>query len=144
VNVGLLHLIVLDFNVYYESEPDALRVEQLAWLEADLAAVDRAAQPWVLATAHMPVQCSSISYDGEFVTEEARYLAALGQAPADIAAAAPYQGCVGTGVANTEASRKDVEPLFLKYGVDLFACGHERACVCVCVCVCVNSVRVCV
>jgi hypothetical protein len=129
VNIGLLHLIVLDFNVYYGTEPDALRLAQLAWLEADLAALDRAATPWVLATAHMPMQCSSITYDGALVGEEARYLAALGQAPADIAAAAPYAGCVGTGVANTEATRKDMEPLFLAGGVDLFACGHERECV---------------
>jgi hypothetical protein len=129
VNTGLLHLIVLDFNVYYGSEPDALRLAQLAWLEADLAAVDRAATPWVLATAHMPVQCSSITYDGEFVGEAQRYARALGAAPAAVAAAAPYAGCTGTGVANTEASRKDVEPLFLRYGVDVYLCGHEHKCV---------------
>ena len=97
---------------------------QLAWLAADLAAVDRAATPWILVAAHMPLQCSSITYDGEFVEEAQRYEAAMGKAPADIAARAPYKGCTGTGVANTEATRK--EPLFLRYGVDMFLCGHEH------------------
>jgi hypothetical protein len=127
VNIGLLHLTVLDFNVYYGSEPDALRVAQLAFLEADLAAVDRAATPWILVTAHMPIQCSSITLDGAFADAGARFrVDVAGEAPAAVAAGAPYKGCVGTGPANTEASRKDVEPLFLKYGVDLFACGHEH------------------
>lgn len=74
----------------------------------------------------MPIQCSSITLDGEFADAEARFRAATGEAPADIAARAPFKGCTGTGVPNTEASRKDYEPLFQKYGVDLFACGHEH------------------
>lgn len=126
VNIGLLHLVVLDFNVYYGSEPDALRVQQLEWLEADLSSVDRSRTPWILATAHMPIQCSSITYDGAFVSEAHKFRAATGEAPQRIAASAPYAGCIGTGVANTEASRKDVEPLLLRYGVDLFTAGHEH------------------
>jgi len=128
VDIGLLHLVVLDFNVYYGSEPDALRVQQLAWLEADLSRVnrDRARTPWILATAHMPIQCSSITYDGAFVSEAHKFRAAMGEPPQRIAASAPYNGCTGTGVANTEASRKDVEPLLLRHGVDLFTVGHEH------------------
>jgi hypothetical protein len=37
----------------------------------------------------------------------------LGEAPDGFA------GCVGTGVATTERVRKEVEPLMLKYGVDV-------------------------
>jgi hypothetical protein len=124
-SVGLLHLVVLDFNVYYGLETDTIREEQLAWLEADLAAVDRAATPWVLLVAHMPMQCSSITYDGEFVDAALRARAAAGEDAAALAAAAPYAGCIGTGEAEVEATRKDIEPLMLKYGVDLFACGRE-------------------
>ena len=127
VDVGLLHLIVLDFNVYYNTEPDAIRVAQLAWLDADLAAVDRAATPWVLVTAHMPIVCSSITLDGRFADEDARYrVEVAGEDPAAVAARAPYKGCTGTGVPNVEATRKDMEPLFVKYGVDMFLCGHEH------------------
>ena len=127
VNIGLLHLVVLDFNVYYGTEPDALRVAQLAFLESDLAAVDRARTPWVLVTAHMPIQCSSVTLDGEFADPSLRFrVHVAGEDAATVAASAPYKGCVGTGPANTEATRKDVEPLFIKYGVDLFACGHEH------------------
>ncbi len=56
VDIGLVHLVVLDFNVYYTLEPDAVRVAQLAWLAKDLAAVDRTATPWLIATGHMPMQ----------------------------------------------------------------------------------------
>ena len=127
VNVGLLHLVVLDFNVYYNTEPDAVRVAQLAWLDADLAAVDRDATPWILVTAHMPVMCSSITLDGVFADADARFRVEIGgEDAAAVAARAPYKGCTGTGVANVDATRRDVEPLFIKYGVDLFMCGHEH------------------
>ena len=126
VDVGLLHLVVLDFNVYYALESDAIRAEQLAWLAADLAAVDRSAQPWIVAAAHMPMQCSSITYDGEFVDAGLRARAAAGEDRAAIAASAPYAGCTGTGEAEVEATRKDIEPLFLRYGVDALCVGHEH------------------
>ena len=127
VNVGLAHLVVLDFNVYYNTEPDAIRTAQLAWLDADLSAVDRSVTPWVLVTAHMPVFCSSITLDGIFSDEDARYrVDVMGEDPMAVAARAPYKGCTGTGVDNVEATRKDVEPLFVKYGVDMFLCGHEH------------------
>jgi hypothetical protein len=126
VDVGLLHFIVLDFNVYYALESDALRLEQVAWLAADLESVDRASTPWVIAAAHMPMQCSSITYDGEFVDARLRARAAAGEDRAAIAASAPYAGCTGTGEAEVESTRKDLEPLFLRYGVDLHLSGHEH------------------
>ena len=127
VDVGLLHLIVLDFNVYYGTEPDAIRAAQLSWLDADLTAVDRAVTPWVVVTAHMPIFCSSITLDGVFADADARYrVDVAGERGDAVAARAPYKGCTGTGVDNVEATRKDVEPLFIKHGVDLFLCGHEH------------------
>ncbi len=118
VDLGLVHIINLDFNVYYGLDP-AFRQAQLSWLAADLAKAaapaQRARVPWIHITAHMPMYCSSITYDGEYIFPSD----AFGPAP-------PYRGCIGTGVENVEATRKDIEPLMLQYGVDLFTCGHEH------------------
>ena len=56
VDIGLVHLIGLDLNVYFfPSEYAGYRAAQLAWLEKDLAAVDRSKTPWVVATSHFPL-----------------------------------------------------------------------------------------
>eukprot|EP00658_Telonema_sp_P-2_P036281 TRINITY_DN2627_c0_g1_i2.p1 TRINITY_DN2627_c0_g1~~TRINITY_DN2627_c0_g1_i2.p1 ORF type:complete len:362 (-),score=81.73 TRINITY_DN2627_c0_g1_i2:331-1416(-) len=49
VDVGLIHIAALDLN------QGTLGPEQTAWLEADLAAVDRAITPWVFGTSHFPL-----------------------------------------------------------------------------------------
>lgn len=119
IDHGLVHLVVLDFNVYYGLDAP-FRNQQLAWLKQDLAAAaapaQRARVPWIHVMAHMPMYCSSITYDGEYVD------------PADALRTdvPPFRGCIGTGVTNVEATRLDIEPLMLQYGVDLFTCGHEH------------------
>jgi hypothetical protein len=126
LEVGLVHLLVLDFNMYYGLEDDSVRTAQLAWAAADLAAVNRTRTPWVLAAAHMPMQCSSITYDGVFTQAEhvARNASGL-ETPEAIAASAPYAGCTGTGVSGVAATVADFEPLFLAHGVDMHFCGRE-------------------
>ena len=37
-----------------------------------------------------------------------------------------YRGCVGTGEDFMELARAEIEPLMLKYGVDLYFAGHEH------------------
>jgi len=127
LEVGLVHLVVLDFNVYYSLEDDNVRKAQLAWAKADLAAVNRTRTPWLLAAAHMPMQCSSITYDGVFTQPEhiARNASGL-ETPEAIAASAPWAGCTGTGVSGVAATAADFEPLFLAHGVDMHLCGHEH------------------
>ena len=63
-DVGLAHMVALDLMVYeptgtYEEVP--YRAAQLAWLEEDLQAVDRAKTPWVILTAHHALYCTSIT-----------------------------------------------------------------------------------
>lgn len=89
VDVGLIHMIALDIMVYPGSTPDPgpadhpYAAAQKAWLEADLAAVNRSQTPWVLAFAHHPLYCSSTTM-GSGTSESAegeatvRYDAAFG------------------------------------------------------------------
>ena len=69
----------------------------------------------------MPAYCSAL--------DVAAFVAAQAAAEAAGAPPPPYTGCVGNGVSVTEAIRKDLEPLMLRYGVDLMAFGHVHRCV---------------
>eukprot|EP00035_Acanthoeca_spectabilis_P002739 m.89244 g.89244 ORF g.89244 m.89244 type:complete len:732 (+) comp11720_c0_seq1:37-2232(+) len=145
VNVGLIHMVALDIMVYPGSTPDPgpadhpYAVAQRAWLEEDLSAVDRAATPWVLAFAHHPLYCSSTTMGkGTSEAPEGDSILAsdaawggpeqgeLTQEQRDrIPQGKGYAGCLGTGVVGVNA-RKDLEPLLLQHGVDMFLAGHEH------------------
>ena len=60
VNVGLIHAIMVSSEVYFSAQPHSLGLllQQKAWLEADLAAVDRSVTPWVILGLHQPFYCS--------------------------------------------------------------------------------------
>ena len=75
-----------------------------------------------MIATHVPAYCSAL--------DVAALLAAQDAAAARGAPPPPYAGCVGNGVSVTEAIRKDVEPLMLKYGVDLMAYGHVHRYAC--------------
>mmetsp|Transcript_13081 Transcript_13081/g.29024 ORF Transcript_13081/g.29024 Transcript_13081/m.29024 type:complete len:569 (-) Transcript_13081:14-1720(-) len=115
-DLGLIHFAAIDFSPYYFADTEAKwKAPQLKWLEADLAAVDRTKTPWVVLMGHYPLYCSSITLgaeheDGSGSSEE------LGT----------FKGCTGTGEGTVEESRADLEPLMLKYGVDMFIAGHEH------------------
>jgi hypothetical protein len=47
---GLTHFVVIDTEQYYY-DPDGVAA-QYAWLEADLAKVDRAVTPWLIVLGH--------------------------------------------------------------------------------------------
>ena len=73
---------------------------QKAWLEQDLAAVDRAATPWVIAVYHRPFYCSNSDFDE----------------------------CSSVPL-NWPANplRVDLEPVFMAVGVDLCLEAHEHS-----------------
>lgn len=117
-DIGLVHLIAFDMNVYFNDWESQYRAAQLEWLEADLAAANapdqRVRVPWVTINVHHPFYCSSVSLgNGKNFTQ-------LGEQPDGFA------GCVGTGAATAEKVRRELEPLMLKYGVDVFFAGHEH------------------
>eukprot|EP01063_Lacrimia_lanifica_P041255 TRINITY_DN9584_c0_g1_i2.p2 TRINITY_DN9584_c0_g1~~TRINITY_DN9584_c0_g1_i2.p2 ORF type:complete len:359 (+),score=147.94 TRINITY_DN9584_c0_g1_i2:220-1296(+) len=115
-NVGLIHFAAVDFSPYYFADTEAeWRAPQLAWLEEDLARVNRTATPWVVLMGHYPLYCSSITLGKQHADAE----------PED-GPLGSFRGCVGTGEPTVEESRKELEPLMLKYGVDFFVAGHEH------------------
>lgn len=137
VDFGLVHLIGLDFNMYYGVDPcgESCRQDQLAWLIKDLEAANkkRASQPWIVATAHYPVFCTGCSSDG--VPLSAAYYASDraerdGNCNATASAAFDKELVesgfgVGEGLGTASADVvKDIAPLLQQYGVDLFMAGH--------------------
>lgn len=115
-DIGLVHFISLDFSPYYFADTQKQwKAPQLTWFEADLKSIDRTKTPWVIVGGHFPLYCSSDTLDERH--DE-------GLLPdADIGS---FKGCTGTGEGTVEESRGDLEPLMLKYGVDIFVAGHEH------------------
>ena len=109
LNTGLIHWVFLSSEVYHmDAFPIALPTgpllisapAQKAWLQADLAAVDRAATPWVVAVFHRPFYCSNADGDE----------------------------CSNLPL-NWPANplRVDLEPVFMAAGVDLCLEAHEHS-----------------
>jgi hypothetical protein len=109
-SAGLIHFVMLSSEVYHmapftlqRSDGSSLNVSsaaQLAWLQQDLAAVDRAVTPWLVAVYHRPFYCSNADGDE----------------------------CSNTPL-NWPANplRVDLEPVFMQHGVDLCIQAHEHS-----------------
>jgi hypothetical protein len=96
LNIGPLHLAAMSTEMYFTGGPGA--AAQYAWLDADLAAVDRARTPWVVVYGHRSIYCSCDS-------------------DCDAAATAVRDGVAG---------EYGMEALLNKHGVDLWINGHEH------------------
>jgi hypothetical protein len=57
INVGPVHVVMFSSEAYFYLSPHGLPLvaQQYAWLEADLAAVDRTITPWIITMAHRPL-----------------------------------------------------------------------------------------
>lgn len=99
-HAGLVHYIALSTELWFGvGDLSVNKATMLKWLEADLQAANanRDKVPWVIAHGHRDIYCST-SDDSDCNT--------LGDA-----------GKV----------RLDLEPLFYKYGLDLWINGHEHS-----------------
>ena len=149
-DVGLVHLIGLDFNMYYGVDAcvDRCKAAQLAWFEEDLriASANRKNVPWIIAMSHYPLFCTGCA--GNSVDSSAYYASddaeRFGNANASAAAAFEAQirrATNGTAKARTPPTAAnpggqkenrgasdslvaDIAPLLQKYGVDIFMAGH--------------------
>ena len=140
-DVGLVHLIALDFNLYYGFDAcgDSCKAAQLLWFEEDLkmATANRGAVPWIVAMSHFPVFCTGCAGNG--VDASAYYASTdaerFGNANATAAAAFEARtrggsdgdrGSIGKltsrGASNDLVT--DIAPLLQQYGVDIFMAGH--------------------
>jgi len=54
-NFGPIHFLAFDIDQPYEAG-----TPQYVWMMADLAAIDRAVTPWVVAYNHFPLMCSNL------------------------------------------------------------------------------------
>lgn len=59
-NIGKAHIVMFSSEVmfYLSGHGLFLMPEQYAWLENDLASVNRTATPWIMTMAHRPMYCS--------------------------------------------------------------------------------------
>jgi hypothetical protein len=97
-NIGLNHIVVLSSEVLALGPYGGVTAEaQAAWLAADLAAVDRAATPWVVATFHRPFYCSNAN------------------------------SWCGAGAWQANPVRLAFEALFMQHGVDVVLSAHEHS-----------------
>lgn len=118
VNVGLVHIAAIDLNHGISSGSD-----QAAWLEKDLAAVDRKLTPWVVVTSHFPLYHASVSANADasaayYVGEASERYASSGH---EFVKAKPGEQTVGELL---KSNTGVLDPLLHKYGVDLYDAGH--------------------
>ena len=95
---GFMHIVFLSSEVIALGPyADVTVAAQSAWLRQDLAAVNRAVTPWVIAVLHRPFYCSNAN------------------------------SWCGAAAWPTNAVRLELEPLFLAGGVDVVLAGHEHS-----------------
>ena len=117
---------------------------QLAWLTADLAAasLNRKAVPWIMVMSHFPIfhtqtqaneNMSASHYTGDEVlgAYEVGEIDSRMQFEACDAAARPGRGsgCLTVGEF-VKPMATNLQPLFAKYGVDVYNAGHVHSCEC--------------
>jgi len=119
-NIGMLHIAGIDLMNF-----DAA---QIAWLERDLQAANanREQVPWIMVAAHYQLYYNGLSEHWNasaiaFFGEKAELL--KGEERFQTCAAESVGTCQTLGDWHLEVSAK-LEPLLLKYGVDIFNAGH--------------------
>ena len=126
LDVGLVHLVVYNTMQYLGLGAD-MRAAQLAWLEADLkkasAPAQRARVPWIVVAS----ESGALRWwGGEWATRAHPLTSCHAHAlplPAHIPMYCSAEGQTGVG----GDSRKDIEPLLLAAGVDLYLYGHVHS-----------------
>ena len=128
---GLLHLVNIEGNMYNNDDTcgESCRVAQLKWLEADLKAANanRVAVPWIVAFSHFPLFCSNCpTTSGD---EPEAWWASEACEYTGHSHACQDWGEYGKPERREDSpTRKDwipdIEPLLMKYGVDVYAAGH--------------------
>eukprot|EP00039_Didymoeca_costata_P025917 m.14535 g.14535 ORF g.14535 m.14535 type:complete len:592 (+) comp5124_c0_seq1:123-1898(+) len=130
VDLGLVHFVALDLNMYNAVDDcgEPCRVAQLAWLKQDLAAANanRDQVPWIVAMSHFPLYCSNCPKPGHdpgawWSSEACEFTGHDESCTVEDKKEGknPY-----TGNATNADMVPDFEPIFMQYGVDVYASGH--------------------
>ena len=149
LNVGLMHMVFLSSEVYALGPYGGVTAAgQAAWLEADLAAVDRVATPWLIAVMPRPFFCSNnnswcVGVGGSIAAacaRRARGSARASRSPPRYPLPSPsphpstptrphfvlLRRC-GAGAWQANPVRHALEPVFMRHGVDVVLSGHEHS-----------------
>eukprot|EP00729_Bicosta_minor_P009103 gene9103-12667_t len=113
--LGLIHMVGLDLNTLPKGDP-----AQLAWLEADLASVDRSVTPWIMIMSHFPVFHSKAKANENMSL--AHYLG-----DEDLATYTPDGENMDFIKDFQLAIAEALQPIFSKYGVDIYNAGHVHS-----------------
>lgn len=105
-DLDLVHVVVLSTEAYWIQSDggESLAALQYAWLDADLAGVNRSATPWLVVVGHRSLYCSCDSdclFSATWLRE-------------------------GIAVNGSSTRRFGLEALLSRYGVDLWLNGHEH------------------
>ena len=102
-NIGYVHVVAIDTDVYYQSGQLNVLQAQWRWLQRDLEAASRtrAVVPWIIVVGHEML----------YSTHDASHVA---QAKTNREGPAQFHGALG------------LEPLFKNFSVDLYFSGHEH------------------
>ena len=133
-DVGLIHMVGLDLN--------NLDAVQLAWLEADLARANqrRAATPWIIVMSHFPLFHTHTAANANMSAAHYRGDEKMGEYAVDgsemkfepcpdrntSSAPEPGAACLTIGEFQLQIG-ESLQPLFRKYGVDLYNAGHVHS-----------------
>ena len=120
--LGLIHMVGLDLNSL-----DAL---QLAWLEADLASVDRRVTPWIMIMSHFPIFHSAAKANenmslAHYLGDEDLADYALDGENMDFVPC-EKEPCKKIKDFQLEIGQA-LQPIFAKYGVDIYNAGHVHS-----------------
>ena len=145
VNVGLLHLVHLDFSPYFcnftgccghkgncgfterwSCDFAGYRAAILAWTSQDLRAVNRAATPFVVVSTHFPLYDTyndSLADPADPAIPGRHDPSSADWKPTGRGGLGPAGG---PAVATKAQALLDLEPLLLKYAVDVYFAGHNH------------------
>jgi hypothetical protein len=139
VDIGLIHFVGLDLNAP-ETSPRAIGLDagQLSWLDQDLAAAqsNRETVPWIVVTSHFPIYLGgpTAAASSDYLNASAAYYASVEAEAVAVGSDLEYRSCRANGepsgcktVGDLRAeSSKAIEPMLVRYGVDVYAAGHSH------------------
>lgn len=99
-NVGLVHIAMVDTDSYIYEPVFPICAPQYEWLENDLKNVNRTQTPWLILIGHRAMYCDK-----------------MGDDECDLESLTIRNGLKGN---------YGLEPLMLKYGVDMYFAGHTH------------------
>jgi hypothetical protein len=149
VDLGLLHLVALDLNLYYRNDDcgEPCIKAQLAWVKNDLeqANKNRDKVPWVIVMSHYPLYCTGCYKDSisarYYESTEAEFRGNANRSAAARMAQESIEAVRASGASKQQIeveahswaptiqqgstdAIKDIVPILNEFGTDMYIAGH--------------------